>query len=1198
MARIIITLCCVLAWSIPAVAENFNELRNVSQRKKAPTVSWGEIIHTESRFGLPTFVRVVDSKPSPRFAHLERSAEVEATAMGYLVNIARDYGLEQSLSSIEIDHVHDLGEGTIVVTLKQTFNDIEVWGHRLKLVLDQDLNLTAVTGFLSPYLPESNFSVHQDQAFAIAHNRTVGVQAKSFSKKTANGGFTEYASGSNGRHRVKPAYLMRPDSLEPAFYSEIEGPNGFHSVVVSAVDGRVAMVKELVLDHSYRVYADAAGLNIPFDGPQGTNITPHPTGFPDGIEPTIQSQNLVNILNGPISTGDPWLAPGATTTNGNNAQAYADLVAPDGFTTGDVFGGISSANSFDYVFNSQLLPGANNTQIQATIVQAFYTINYMHDLFYDSGFNEAAGNPQSNNFGRGGVAGDPILIEVQDFNVTNNANAFSPTDGGSPRIQMGLFSNDSKITVNSPASVAGDYITGSADFGPQAFDVTGNLVLVDDGQVVGDDGATSDACETPFLNAAQIAGNIAFIDRGECFFADKTANAQAAGATAVLIANHNPGEGVLNMGAPDNPPVVNIPVLLVSFEDGQTFKNAAGLVNVRLLRGQIQNATSSALDTTILVHEWGHVMNNRLMLNGTSQSNGMDEGWADFIAMLVVTRPEDVVTQFGGTYGVGSYAQSIRKEGNPTFPSYYYGIRRVPYSTDFSKNAFSFRHIEKGIGLPGGVNTRFGVDGENNEEVHATGEVWATSMWECYAGLLNERTSLSFPTIQRRMRNYVVAAQKAMPSNPTFTEARDSVLAVMLANDPGDHDICVRAFARRGMGSGAVSPGRFSDDHVGVVESFTTNLPNRDAKVINNIGNIADTSAPEIVALQVSDSLVNQVRVSDASSGVAQGTYGFLGSDWSPSGLVSVSGIGTSGQGIGVFATRVSDNLMGVQLRNGSDGALIRNVYPWSAAWRGLDIKLVPGQAAAGLDAIAVLAERRSDNLMGVELKDPTSGNRIRIIYPLGFGWRAEQLEVLDVNGVPGIAVLATRESDGLAIVQVRNAVSGALIRNVFPLGLGWSPVELKVIPDVNNNSVDEVAVRMTRDSDGLEIIQVRDAQTNNLVGNVYPIGAGSGGWQTQKFEALDMGSTVVLGVLSVRDSDNQVLVQLRNILTGGVIKNNFFIGPPWVLQQDYRVISDFTGNGMDELAVLMRNPQTKDRLVQIRDASTGAVIRNVFQPR
>ena len=51
--------------------------------------------------------------------------------------------------------------------------------------------------------------------------------------------------------------------------------------------------------------------------------------------------------------------------------------------------------------------------------------NWLHDWWYDSGFNEAAGNAQLDNFGRGGVDGDPLHAEAQDGypgGSRNNAN--------------------------------------------------------------------------------------------------------------------------------------------------------------------------------------------------------------------------------------------------------------------------------------------------------------------------------------------------------------------------------------------------------------------------------------------------------------------------------------------------------------------------------------------------------------------------------------------------------------------------------------------------------------------------------------------------------------------------------------------------------------------------------------------------------
>ena len=64
----------------------------------------------------------------------------------------------------------------------------------------------------------------------------------------------------------------------------------------------------------------------------------------------------------------------------------------------------------------------------------------MHDKLYDLGFTEAAGNFQTDNFGRGGVGNDAVLADAQDSGQTNNANFFTPpADGLPPRMQMFLF---------------------------------------------------------------------------------------------------------------------------------------------------------------------------------------------------------------------------------------------------------------------------------------------------------------------------------------------------------------------------------------------------------------------------------------------------------------------------------------------------------------------------------------------------------------------------------------------------------------------------------------------------------------------------------------------------------------------------------------------------------------------------------------
>ncbi|HXP00521.1 MAG TPA: PA domain-containing protein [Luteibacter sp.] len=120
--------------------------------------------------------------------------------------------------------------------------------------------------------------------------------------------------------------------------------------------------------------------------------------------------------------------------------------------------------------------------------------------------------------------------------------------------------------VTAPAAAAGDYQYAQASFGPTATAANFSGAVV---QAVPNDGCAA------ITNASAIAGKVALIDRGTCDFTVKSLNAQAAGASAVLLANNQPA-AVTPGGTPASP--VTIPVILVNQVDGNTLKaNLAGL---------------------------------------------------------------------------------------------------------------------------------------------------------------------------------------------------------------------------------------------------------------------------------------------------------------------------------------------------------------------------------------------------------------------------------------------------------------------------------------------------------------------------------------------------------------------------------------------------------------------------------------------
>ncbi|MEO0469342.1 MAG: M36 family metallopeptidase [Bacteroidota bacterium] len=124
-----------------------------------------------------------------------------------------------------------------------------------------------------------------------------------------------------------------------------------------------------------------------------------------------------------------------TITRGNNVYASEDRdnnnvpgYSPDG----------GPSLIFDYPLN-QNQPAANYED--AAITNLFYMNNIMHDMWYQYGFDEAAGNFQENNYGNGGLGSDYVNADAQDGGGTNNANFSTPGDGGNPRMQMFLWTS-------------------------------------------------------------------------------------------------------------------------------------------------------------------------------------------------------------------------------------------------------------------------------------------------------------------------------------------------------------------------------------------------------------------------------------------------------------------------------------------------------------------------------------------------------------------------------------------------------------------------------------------------------------------------------------------------------------------------------------------------------------------------------------
>ncbi|MBJ6117999.1 T9SS-dependent M36 family metallopeptidase [Pontibacter sp. BT310] len=489
-----------------------------------------------------------------------------------------------------------------------------------------------------------------------------------------------------------------------------------------------------------------------------------------------------------------------TITKGNNVHAYEDKAGANA--------GLSPDGGLNLVFDFPLdLTKEPDTYIQAATTNLFYWNNLMHDVFYQFGFDEVSGNFQQTNFTGQGAGLDGVMAEAQDGGGTNNANFLTLQDGVPGRMQMYLWTSSlpaKLLHITAPSTVAGSYTAVQAAYGPEINEtgVTGKIVLADPAN--GCNAAPelpAGSVPLPFNNQAAITGNIALVYRGDCSFISKALNAQASGATGVIVINNIDGDP-LSMGGDETGAAVLIPAIMISKADGEKLVAAlsGGLAGSLRREGGVPPLKDGDLDNGIIAHEYGHGISTRLTggpstqcLSGAEQGG---EGWSDFFGLYMTMKAGDTGPQ---RRGIGTYVQSQPTDGG--------GIRPAPYSTDMAVNSYTYGDVS---------NPEISVP-------HGVGFIWATMLWDMTWNLIEQYGY--DPDIYNGKGGNNIALQlvidglKLQPCSPGFIDARDAILAADRINNGGTNQCYIwAAFAKRGLGYSAQQGS--NDDLTDGVEAF------------------------------------------------------------------------------------------------------------------------------------------------------------------------------------------------------------------------------------------------------------------------------------------------------------------------------------------------------------------------------------------
>ena len=147
-------------------------------------------------------------------------------------------------------------------------------------------------------------------------------------------------------------------------------------------------------------------------------------------DPAHGHRTIVNDVSDDIASPYGWhdtdgvVGAEYLITRGNNVHAYADPQDIDRSSDDEPDGGPSLI--FAHPINLGQQP---STYVEASTTNLFYWNNIVHDVMYHYGFDEVSGNFQEDNYGRGGLGGDPIQAQSQDGSGFSDANFSTPIEG-------------------------------------------------------------------------------------------------------------------------------------------------------------------------------------------------------------------------------------------------------------------------------------------------------------------------------------------------------------------------------------------------------------------------------------------------------------------------------------------------------------------------------------------------------------------------------------------------------------------------------------------------------------------------------------------------------------------------------------------------------------------------------------------------
>jgi hypothetical protein len=293
-------------------------------------------------------------------------------------------------------------------------------------------------------------------------------------------------------------------------------------------------------------------------------------------------------------------------------------------------------------------------------------------------------------------------------------------------------------------------------------------------------------------------------------------------------------------------------------------------------------------------------------------------------------------------------------------------------------------------------------------------------------------------------------------------------------------------------------------------------------------------------------------------------------------------------------------------VRQAGNGSLVRRIEFNGGYWP-RQLLAMPDGNGNGADELVVLGTNQTTGAVTAEVRDSRSAELLaRVTFDARYApIRLAVLPDLNGNGTPDLALLQVKDAlpigplDPTVRAEVRDGTTGAVIRSTdFPtIGPSAQWIDLALLPDSNGNGAPELATFDNRGF-GQYHMEARDALSGDPIGErdtyyrvinspplfiALPDGTGNGVAEMALLSTDRFGNwrTNIYDAATIANVSPSRVVPFNKV---GIAR--YLISVP-----------DFSGNGYPELAVLKANPADEPDLVQIKDALTGAPLRNFSYP-